>query len=127
MNPITPTNVADCAAIARRSDQLKQSGQRSHPGEGNAVKLYLNDPTCPADACELDKACHGLVEDFANCGWPVAVKIRTDIEQTYVVTALREIADCIERDTDWENFDPMPYAVFNPLTVEKGGKNDTPF
>ncbi len=96
-------------------------GDRSEFGKGEKVWIYVLGPASEfADGIvpafgKISAGCGpNLGEDFANCIWPVVVKVKTSIPDQKLVQHLRDLADSIERRPE-----PRPNADDLP--------DDTPF
>src|SRR5262245_38302935 len=84
-----------------RAAQPAHARQRSRPGEGERVRLYVVNMHglasadlermrfCPSDVfCWMPHA-----EDFSTCRWPVVVKAKRQVTQAQLVQHLRYVAD----------------------------------
>jgi hypothetical protein len=71
-------------------------GTRSEPGKGDIVDIFLIDKS--ADSPTLLN--HGSGEDFADCVWPVAVKVKhkSCMSKKELTKGLRDLADALEAD-----------------------------
>ena len=70
-------------------------GRRSEPGKGEIVQMYL------IDDCYAKTLINPSVgEDYADCVWPVVVKVKpnSDITDQDLIRALRDLADSLEAD-----------------------------
>jgi hypothetical protein len=89
-------------ALVDKIHELANMSGRSKPGQGNTVRLYLGGEGF-------------LVEDYALCGQPVIVKVKTNVSQADAVKILLEIAASIEADVDWsvsQQQDEFLYAQY---------------
>ena len=77
--------------------------QRSWPGRGDSIELWVGDSGLHGDMlADLDgDAIVGNyeAEDFSKCGWPVCVKVKIGADKTNAAGLLRKIADVVERRT----------------------------
>jgi hypothetical protein len=76
------------------------AAQRSLPGQGDPVLLLLATPYRGTPGDVYSVADRGpivsVVEDFAVCRWPVAVKIKSEVTQANAIRALRILLDELE-------------------------------
>jgi hypothetical protein len=80
-----------------------KTDQRSEPGMGRVVGLYLLDKT---ENCLLDSVlgqngrftamCGSVGEDFSISGWPVVVKVKAEVTQEELAQHLRDLAEAVE-------------------------------
>lgn len=74
---------------------------RSEPGKGDDVYLSVMGPPQEFQdniVTALNGVCciSSINEDYANCMWPIVLKIKPGTDQQFVVRALREYANSIE-------------------------------
>lgn len=96
-------SVDEAIAVVDKVRELASGCGRSKPGQGNAVRLYLGE----SQSC--------IAEDYAVCGQPIIVKIKTNVDQADAVKVLLEIAASIEADVDWpvsQQQDEFLYAQY---------------
>ena len=76
---------------------------RSEPGAGEIIQVYVlgradqhADSVVPVYG-KISAGCGPSIgEDFANCRWPVAVKVKVGVDPGDLVQHLRDLADSIE-------------------------------
>ena len=74
--------------------------QRSWPGRGDSVELWVGDSGQHGDMLadpDGDALCGNYeAEDFSKCGWEVCVKVKIGADKTNAARLLRKIADAVE-------------------------------
>ena len=78
--------------------------KRTEPGKGKPVFIYVlgraseyADSIVPAYG-EISAGCGpNLREDFADCMWPVVIKVTPEVPEADLVQHLRDLADTIEQ------------------------------
>ena len=75
--------------------------QRSEPGKGSIVGIYLAQPAgewldSVVGMYNKTELCGSVGEDYAECGWPVVVKVKARVTKEELVQCLRDLTDAIE-------------------------------
>ncbi len=85
-------------------DRGSATEKRTEPGKGKPVSIYVlgraseyADSIVPAYG-EISAGCGpNLREDFADCMWPVVIKVKPEVPEVDLVQHLRDLADTIEQ------------------------------
>ena len=92
---------------AEQEELVKAYHRRSEPGKGEPVYIvnmgpdeYGEDETPGPDADVTTTQFGFPVEDFADCHWPITVKVKPGTHSRYVVKALRILADYVADDPE---------------------------
>ena len=99
------------------------AARRSHPGQGEAVDIFLltpkkpGEPTCGglfSDGSMSDPGwgqtgiCPARGEDFAICMHPIAIKVKDSVENNELIQSLRDLADALEAGVNLSFYDASP-------------------
>jgi len=99
------------------------AGERSHPGRGEEVNIFLLTPIKPGgSACVGEFSdgsqsypgwgqtgiCPSRGEDFANCLHTIAIKVKDAVEKNELIRCLRDLADALEAGVNLYFYDASP-------------------
>jgi hypothetical protein len=86
-------------------EEIRERGRRSKPGEGEIVNLFLLSPFKPDDR-DLGGENHqggsrtcihaSRGEDFADSLFPIAIKIKDNVEKHQLIQSLLDLAQSLQ-------------------------------
>ncbi|MGZ8410388.1 MAG: hypothetical protein ACXWVS_10795 [Hyphomicrobium sp.] len=87
--------------------QARTRAIRSEPGKGSPVWIYVLDRADKAADCmvpaygKISAGCGpNLNEDFADCGWPIVIKVKPGVREADFLQHLRDLTDVVEANSD---------------------------
>ena len=86
-------------------EEIRGRGRRSKPGEGEIVRLFVMSPFAPNSPTldEHNQRGEGRTiinvsrgEDFAECHYPISIKIKNSVEKHELIQCLLDLAQWLQ-------------------------------